>query len=109
MCGSAPRCSGRAVSPASSSEAVGGQVTPSSSEALGREDSGYLVTFLIDENTGTSECAILDAADITKGPICRLALPHKISSGTHSVWVEHAQLRRDAAIARAAREKALVD
>jgi len=81
----------------SSSEAVGQQKTPSSSEAVGREDSGYLVTFLIDENTGTSECAILDASDVAKGPICRLALPHKICSGTHSVWVEHDQLRADAA------------
>jgi carotenoid cleavage dioxygenase len=70
---------------------------PSSSEAVGHEDSGYLVTFLIDENTGTSQCAILDAANIGKGPICRLALPHKICSGTHSVWVEHDQLRKDAA------------
>lgn len=70
---------------------------PSSSEAVGREDSGYLVTFLIDENTGTSECAIMDASDVTKGPICRLALPHKICSGTHSVWVENDQLRADAA------------
>jgi carotenoid cleavage dioxygenase len=70
---------------------------PSSGEAVGREDSGYLVTFLIDENTGTSECAIMDASDVTKGPICRLALPHKICSGTHSVWVEHDQLRADAA------------
>ncbi len=81
----------------SSSEAEGQQKTPSSSEAAGREDSGYLVTFLIDENTGTSECAILDASDVAKGPICRLALPHKICSGTHSVWVEHDQLRADAA------------
>jgi carotenoid cleavage dioxygenase len=75
--------------PASSSEAAGEQGL--------REDSGYLVTFLIDENTGTSECAILDASDVTKGPICRLALPHKICSGTHSVWVENDQLRADAA------------
>jgi carotenoid cleavage dioxygenase len=61
------------------------------------EDDGYLVTFLIDENTGTSQCAILDASDVSKGPICRLALPHKLCSGTHSVWVEHDQLRADAA------------
>jgi carotenoid cleavage dioxygenase len=85
----------------SSSEAIGHQKTPSSSEAIGqqalREDDGYLVTFLIDENTGTSECAILDASDVSKGPVCRLALPHKICSGTHSVWVEHDQLRADAA------------
>ena len=58
----------------------------------GREDDAYLVTFLIDENSGTSEFAILDASDVTKGPICRLALPHKISSGVHSTWVERTML-----------------
>jgi carotenoid cleavage dioxygenase len=92
--------------PASNSAAVGQQEARSSSAAEGGEDSGYLVTFLIDENTGTSECAILDASDVTKGPICRLALPHKICSGTHSVWVEHDQLRKDAAIAAALRHEA---
>ena len=64
------------------------------------EDDGYLVTFLIDENRSTSECAILDASDIAIGPICRLALPHKISSGVHSTWVEHSQLRADAEFKR---------
>jgi len=76
----------------------------SSGEAVGRqrrEDDGYLVTFLIDENKGTSELAILDARDVTKGPICRLALPHKISSGVHSTWVEHSQLKSDAEFKRA--------
>jgi carotenoid cleavage dioxygenase len=61
-----------------------------------REEDAYLVTFLIDENAGTSECAVLDASDIARGPICRMALPHKISSGVHSTWVEHEQLRSDA-------------
>ncbi|ABC62598.1 carotenoid oxygenase family protein [Erythrobacter litoralis] len=65
------------------------------------EDDGYLVTLLIDENSGSSECAILDASDITKGPICRLALPHKICSGTHSTWVERSQLEADRAFHRA--------
>ncbi|MEL7454142.1 MAG: carotenoid oxygenase family protein, partial [Pseudomonadota bacterium] len=58
------------------------------------------ITFLIDENTGTSQCAILDASDIAKGPVCRLALPHKISSGVHSTWVEHLQLKADAQFKR---------
>lgn len=81
----------------SSSAAVGPQGLPaSSSEAVGEQE-GYLVTFLIDENTGTSQAAILDASDITKGPICRLALPHKICSGTHSTWVERSQLEADKA------------
>jgi len=69
------------------------------------EDSAYLVTFLIDENSGTSELAILDASDITKGPIARARLPHKISSGVHSTWVEHDQLRADAAFKREAFER----
>jgi len=60
------------------------------------EDDAYLVTFLIDENSGTSQLAILDASDITKGPIARAALPHKLSSGVHSTWVENDQLRADA-------------
>jgi len=90
--------------PASSRGAVGEQ-DASSSEAVGEqknEDDGYLVTFLIDENNGTSQLAILDASDIAKGPICRAALPHKISSGVHSCWVERAQLARDAEFKRAA-------
>ena len=56
------------------------------------EEDAYLVTFLIDENTDTSQFAILDAADIAKGPICRMALPHKISSGVHATWVERGML-----------------
>ncbi|MEP5937365.1 MAG: carotenoid oxygenase family protein [Erythrobacter sp.] len=68
----------------------------SNSEAVGQkslaEDDAYLVTFLIDENTGSSELAILDASDVTKGPICRAKLPHKISSGVHATWVERDKL-----------------
>lgn len=50
------------------------------------EDDGYLVSFLTDENAGTSECILLDAKDIAAGPVCRIALPHKLCSGTHAVW-----------------------
>ena len=50
------------------------------------EDDGYLVSFLTDENQGTSECVLIDARDIAAGPVCRIALPHKICSGTHAVW-----------------------
>jgi carotenoid cleavage dioxygenase-like enzyme len=50
------------------------------------EDDGYLVSFLIDENRQASECVLIDAQRIEEGPVCRIALPHKISSGTHAVW-----------------------
>ena len=57
------------------------------------EDDGYLVTFLIDERNGTSECAIIDAKNLAAGPVCRLALPHKLSSGTHAVWAGREMLK----------------
>ncbi len=56
------------------------------------EDDGYLLSFITDENTGTSECMLIDARDIEAGPVCRIALPHKISSGTHSCWADRAAL-----------------
>ena len=62
------------------------------------EDDGYLVSFVTDENSGTSECILIDAQDLAAGPVCRIALPHKISSGTHSCWTDRAQLRADAAV-----------
>jgi carotenoid cleavage dioxygenase len=68
------------------------------------EDDGYLVSFVIDENQGTSECIIIDCKRFADGPVCRIALPHKISSGTHSHWVERDVLERDKA---ARRERAM--
>jgi carotenoid cleavage dioxygenase len=56
------------------------------------EDDGYLVSFLTDENTGRSECILLDAKRIEDGPICRIALPHKLCSGTHACWADRAAL-----------------
>lgn len=50
------------------------------------EDDGYLVTFTTDMNADRSECLIFDAADISGGPIARVRLPERISSGTHSCW-----------------------
>jgi carotenoid cleavage dioxygenase len=50
------------------------------------EDDGYLVSFIMDQNSGTSECVLIDAAHFEAGPVCRIALPHRICSGTHSCW-----------------------
>jgi len=56
------------------------------------EDDGYLVSFITDENTGTSECILIDAKHIEAGPVCRIALPHKLCSGTHACWADRAAL-----------------
>ena len=50
------------------------------------EDDGYLVTFTVDVNADRSECWILDAVSPTDAPLARIALPERISSGTHACW-----------------------
>ena len=50
------------------------------------EDDGYLLTFASDLVNDRSDCLIFDAASPTNGPICRVRLPARISSGTHATW-----------------------
>ena len=50
------------------------------------EDDGYLVTLTTDMNADASYCLVFDAARVADGPVCKLALPERISSGTHSTW-----------------------
>jgi carotenoid cleavage dioxygenase len=57
------------------------------------EDDGYLVSFIIHETRQTSECVLIDCKRFDEGPVVRIALPHKISSGTHSVWADRAFIR----------------
>jgi carotenoid cleavage dioxygenase len=64
------------------------------------EDDGYLVSFITDENRGTSECILVDCKRFDDGPVVRIALPHKLCSGTHSVWADR-ELIRNGVIARA--------
>lgn len=58
------------------------------------EDDGYLVTLTTDMNDDASYCLVFDAARIADGPVCKLELPERISSGTHSTWVPGNELRR---------------
>ena len=60
----------------------------------GAEDDGYLVTFVTDMNADRSECQVFDARDLAVGPVARLALPERISSGTHSHFAPASQLAR---------------
>jgi carotenoid cleavage dioxygenase-like enzyme len=50
------------------------------------EDDGYLVTITSDMNHDLSECLIFHAADVGAGPVARIRLPERVSSGTHSTW-----------------------
>lgn len=66
------------------------------------EDDGYLVTLTTDMNADASYCVVFDAAHLDAGPVCKLQLPERISSGTHSTWVAGAELRRWQSTDRAA-------
>jgi carotenoid cleavage dioxygenase-like enzyme len=57
------------------------------------EDDGYLVSFVTDLDADRSECVVIDAKDLEAGPICRIILPHRISSGTHACWAGGETLR----------------
>ncbi|RSM91602.1 apocarotenoid-15,15'-oxygenase [Kibdelosporangium aridum] len=50
------------------------------------EDDGYLVTITSDMNRDLSECLIFQANDVSAGPLARIRLPERVSSGTHSTW-----------------------
>ena len=58
------------------------------------EDDGYLVTLTTDMNADASYCLVFDAARVDGGPVCKLALPERISSGTHCTWAPGSELRR---------------
>lgn len=59
------------------------------------EDDGYLVSFITDMIEDRSECILVDAKDIEAGPVCRIVLPHRISSGTHATWADGPTLRQE--------------
>jgi len=50
------------------------------------EDDGYLVTLVTDMAADRSEVVVYDAKNPAPGPVCRLLLPQRISSGTHATW-----------------------
>ncbi|CAN5642682.1 carotenoid oxygenase family protein [soil metagenome] len=56
------------------------------------EDDGYVLSYVMDMNNDTSEAQIFDASDVSAGPIARVLLPERVSSGTHTVWAPEESL-----------------
>jgi carotenoid cleavage dioxygenase-like enzyme len=55
--------------------------------APGKEDDGYLVTFVTDTADWSSAALVFDAKDITVGPIARVRIPHRVPAGFHATWM----------------------
>jgi carotenoid cleavage dioxygenase len=51
------------------------------------EDDGYLVTFMNNAAQRRAACAVFDARDITRGPLCEVELPGFIPLGAHAYWM----------------------
>ncbi|MGD9942431.1 MAG: carotenoid oxygenase family protein [Burkholderiaceae bacterium] len=57
------------------------------------EDDGYVIVYVIDMMQDRSECLVLDARDISRGPVATIVLPERISAGVHGCWVEGDRIR----------------
>ncbi|KPF76566.1 hypothetical protein IP68_04315 [Blastomonas sp. AAP25] len=60
------------------------------------EGDGWLLVIVNRLDAGHSELAILDAQDITRGPVARLHLPVRVRSTFHGTWVDGEKLRAHA-------------
>lgn len=52
------------------------------------EDDGWVITYVNNMIEQRSECWVIPAQDIRRGPVARIVLPHRISAGTHACWIE---------------------
>ncbi|MCU1388714.1 MAG: putative dioxygenase [Ilumatobacteraceae bacterium] len=51
------------------------------------DDAGYLLGMVHDEATGVSDLVVIDASDVTAGPVASIALPRRVPYGFHAAWV----------------------
>jgi len=51
------------------------------------EDDGWLINFVSDRVTGASDLVILDARDLTGGPVARVHMPRRVPFGFHGNWM----------------------
>jgi carotenoid cleavage dioxygenase len=56
------------------------------------EADGYLLTYLYDAATDSSELVVLRATDVAAGPIARVELPQRVPFGFHATWVPAAEV-----------------
>ncbi|HEY9726776.1 MAG TPA: carotenoid oxygenase family protein [Chroococcales cyanobacterium] len=56
------------------------------------EDDGWLMTFVHDEGSGTSELVVVNAQDVTASPVARVIMPQRVPYGFHGAWVCEEQL-----------------
>lgn len=56
-------------------------------EGAKAEDDGYLMTYVFDQASNTSEFVIVDAQDLTQPALAKIQLPVRVPYGFHGNWV----------------------
>lgn len=56
------------------------------------EDDGWLMTFVYDCNSKTSELVVIDARDVASEPVARVLIPQRVPYGFHGAWIEEAEI-----------------
>ena len=51
------------------------------------EDDGWLINFVFDRSTESSELVIVDARDMEAEPVARVHLPRRVPFGFHGNWM----------------------
>jgi carotenoid cleavage dioxygenase-like enzyme len=62
------------------------RVSSSQGETKG-EDDGWLITFVYDHASESSELVVVDAQDVTSQPVARVLIPQRVPYGFHGAWV----------------------
>lgn len=70
----------------------GGETVFAPSLGATEEDDGWLITFVYDENTETSELVVINPQDISAAPVARVIIPQRVPYGFHGTWISSAQL-----------------
>ncbi|HZJ26152.1 MAG TPA: carotenoid oxygenase family protein [Acidimicrobiia bacterium] len=51
------------------------------------EGEGWVLTFLYDSRTRSSDLVVLDTSEFARGPVARVRLPQRVPFGFHGAWV----------------------
>jgi hypothetical protein len=58
------------------------------------EDDGYVLSYVYEPATHTSDLWIIDASDFMAGPVAKVKLPVRVPIGFHGVWVPQEQIAK---------------
>jgi carotenoid cleavage dioxygenase len=58
------------------------------------EDDGWLVSYVHDAASGTSEMVMVETRDFRAPPVARVLLPVRVPYGFHGTWITSAELAR---------------